>query len=224
MKKVGLVLVAGGSGIRMGHDLPKQFIPIDNKSILQHTIDRFLSWNSQIKIVLVLPADQIDYWTSQCDDPENLPYQICEGGEERFYSVKKGLDHLGDVDYVMIHDGVRPFVSNQTLDRCLQALDSHSGVIPVIGVNESVRIMDGKRSRSIDRNQLRLVQTPQCFHLGSILRSYGLSFDPLFTDDASVFETAGNKVFLVEGNKENIKITQPEDLEIATLLVQKNYG
>ena len=223
MKKIGLVLVAGGSGLRMGKEIPKQFIPIGNKSILQHTIDRFLSWNTTLEIVLVLPEDQIDYWNSLSSDTENTSYKICTGGKERFFSVKKGLEKLSQVDLVFIHDGVRPFVSDSTLNRCLNALDEHSAVIPVVGVNESVRMIEGDTSASIDRDLIRLVQTPQCFHYETLTGAYNVEFSPLFTDDASVVEKAGNKIFLVEGNQENIKITRPEDLNLASKLLQRKY-
>jgi 2-C-methyl-D-erythritol 4-phosphate cytidylyltransferase len=219
MKKIGLVLVAGGSGKRMGSEIPKQFIPIHGKPILQHTIDRFSSWNKEIQIVVVLPEEQIEYWESCAGKKESLPYTICAGGSERFYSVKKGLEKLRDVELVFIHDGVRPCVSHDTLDHCYSALENHSGVIPVLPANESLRKIEGSSSKALNRSEICIVQTPQCFDYQKIMKAYSHEFDPFFTDDASVFERDGNPVFLVDGNKENIKITQTLDLELARHLL-----
>lgn len=221
MKSVGLVLVAGGSGKRMGSSLPKQFISLHNKPILQHTIDLFLSWNKNMKIVLVLPEDQIDFWKRTVSKESLNAYTICKGGEERFFSVKNGLEALGSVDYVMIHDGVRPCVNVNTLNNCMEALDDYTGVIPVISPSESVRIVENENSRALDRDKIRLVQTPQCFHYPTILKAYHLGFKKVFTDDASVFEEDGNIVHLIKGNSGNIKITRPEDLEWANIYLQQ---
>jgi 2-C-methyl-D-erythritol 4-phosphate cytidylyltransferase len=213
MKRIGLILVAGGSGKRMGNKVAKQFISLNEKPILQYTIESFLAWNKALTIVLVLPEDQIDFWRSIAADHSS--YTICSGGKERFHSVKNGLKALREVDYVMVHDGVRPFVHLDTLDRCLEALNEHKGVIPVISPSESVRMINGDDSIHLDRNKIRLVQTPQCFHYKALLEAYSVDHKEIFTDDASVFEAAGNKVHLVEGNRENIKITSPQDLELA---------
>lgn len=221
MKKIGLVLVAGGSGLRMGNELAKQFIPINNKPILQYTIDTFLSWNKDIEIVLVLAEDQIDYWYSKTSNTSNLPYTICSGGEERFFSVKKGLETLNNCDYVMIHDGVRPFVSEATLDRCMKALSKYDAVIPVVKAYESIRKVNGDDSIHLNRENIRLVQTPQCFKYNKIKEAYNVEYRKNFTDDASVYEQAGGKIHLVDGNGENIKITKPEDLVWAKAFLQK---
>lgn len=221
MKSIGLVLVAGGSGLRMGSKLPKQFILLDNKPILQHTINRLLSWNKDLKIVLVLPEDQIDYWYSISGDKSELKYSVCSGGSERFYSVQKGLQALGEVDYVMIHDGVRPFVNDKTLNNCIDSLKFHDGVIPVVEPKESIRMIDEKASIHLNRANIRLVQTPQCFDYSKLKTAYTVDYLPLFTDDASVFENKGGKVHLVDGNEENIKITRPEDLDWASLFLEK---
>lgn len=219
MIRIGVVLVAGGSGRRMGNKLAKQFISINNKPILQHSIDLFYSWNRNIQLVLVLPEDQVAYWKS-INDPTTLNYTICNGGKERFHSVKNGLDALDNVDYVMVHDSVRPLVSHEVLDRCLASLQENTGVIPVVSPTESVRIIDGDNSLHLDRNKIRIVQTPQCFHYDKILDAYKHPFKETFTDDASVFEAAGNSVALVEGNYENIKITTPGDLEWANIYLK----
>jgi 2-C-methyl-D-erythritol 4-phosphate cytidylyltransferase len=214
MKRIGLVLLAGGSGKRMGTTLAKQFIHIQNKSILQHCIDRFYSWNKRLEVVVVLPENDIDYWISIREN-KHLNYILCKGGKERFHSVKNGLEAIKNVDYVMIHDGVRPFVSNDVLDRCIQSLEKNKGVIPVLSPTESIRMLNENGSEHLDRSEIRLVQTPQCFHFNAIKEAYNNEYKLSFTDDASVFEKDGNIVDLVEGNDENIKITKPSDLKWA---------
>jgi len=220
MKRIGLVLVAGGSGRRMESELPKQFIKINEKPILQHCIDLFYSWNNDIQVVLVLPDDQIEYWNSIKDPSTN--YTICSGGSERFHSVRKGLNALKNVDYVMIHDGVRPLVSHNVLNRCIASLEENKGVIPVITPTESIRIIEGSTSLHLDRNKIRIVQTPQCFHYNEIMSAYKENFKDSFTDDASVFENAGYTVDLIEGNYENIKITTPGDLEWTSIYLKNS--
>lgn len=222
MKKIGIVLLAGGSGKRMESKLVKQFIPINGKAILQHTLDLFLSWKKDIQIVLVLPKDQIEYWKSISSIEERKKYLICEGGKERFHSVKNGLKALSGIDQVMIHDGVRPLVDHDTLDRCIISLSEYDGCIPVLKPNESVRMLSDSTSKHLDRNKIRLVQTPQCFDYNKIKRAYETDFQEFFTDDASVYEFAGNEIHLIDGNRENIKITRPEDIELAKIYFQAN--
>ena len=222
MKSIGLILLAGGSGLRMGNPIAKQFISLQNKPILQHTIDTFLSWNKDLKVVLVLPENQFDFWKSIAKKEDSLSYRICIGGKERFHSVQNGLKELPEVDFVMVHDGVRPFVSASTLERCINALEKHDSAVPVVSPNESVRMIDHSTSIPLDRTKIRLVQTPQCFDYKKLKDAYDCSFKSDFTDDASVFEKAGNKVHLVDGNIENIKITTPEDLVWARTYLQNN--
>jgi 2-C-methyl-D-erythritol 4-phosphate cytidylyltransferase len=221
MKSIGLILVAGGSGSRMGNKIAKQFISLKSKPILQHTIDAFLSWNKDIQIVLVLPENQFDFWNSIKDTDGSNSYRLCIGGKERFHSVQNGLKELSEVDYVMIHDGVRPFVSHLTLDRCINALNTHDSAIPVISPSESVRMIENSSSVHLDRSKIRLVQTPQCFHHKKLKEAYERNYETVFTDDASVFEKAGNKIHLVDGNSENIKITTPEDLDWARTYLKR---
>ena len=221
MKKIGLVLVAGGSGKRMNSSLPKQFIEINNKPILQYTIDLFLQWNKEIEIVLALPHSQIDYWKSISTKEDLSKYKICKGGKERFHSVKNALALFDDMDYIMVHDGVRPLVNEKTLDRCIQALGKHSSAIPVLQPSESIRIIKGESSETLNRDSIRLVQTPQCFNGQRLKESYEVEYDEQFTDDASVFSKAGHHIHLVEGNPENIKITRPMDLEVMKIYLSK---
>lgn len=220
MSKIGVVVVAGGSGSRMKNSLPKQFIPVANKPILQYTLDRFFEWNSAIQLVLVLPKDQIEYWNNLKID-SSISYKIVEGGKERFHSVKNGLTALDNVDFAFIHDGVRPVFSNQMLDRCIEGLNSHDAVIPVVSPKETLRMITDEGSEHLDRSKIKMVQTPQCFKMDSIMKAFEQAYDSTFTDDASVFEKAGGKVFLVEGEYSNIKITTPEDLELMRVYIEE---
>ena len=218
-----LVLVAGGKGLRMGGDVPKQFIPIDGKPILMHTIEAFRGALEGIKIVLVLPAEQQDYWRKLCEEHNfHSPELIANGGETRFHSVRNGLALLpDDKDAVVgVHDGVRPFVSKETIHRCYNAAAEGKAVVPVVPVVETIRqiLPDGK-SVTRQRDEYRLVQTPQTFPLDLLTEAYRQPFHEAFTDDASVVEALGREITMVDGNRENIKITTPSDLKV--LIVDK---
>jgi 2-C-methyl-D-erythritol 4-phosphate cytidylyltransferase len=220
MNKVGVIIVAGGSGSRMKSSIPKQFIEIAGKPILQHTIDRFFNWKKEIDLVLVLPENEINTWQNLVTK-NNYPvnYRICSGGKERFYSVKKGLELLNN-DLIMIHDGVRPFVSDKTLDHCYETANKSGSAIPVIPVVESMRKITPVGSDPIDRESLRIVQTPQCFKKEWVHNAYQEDFSPDFTDDASVLQKKGYSINLVTGNRENIKITTPDDLILAEVYLR----
>jgi 2-C-methyl-D-erythritol 4-phosphate cytidylyltransferase len=215
MNKVGVIIVAGGSGSRMKSIIPKQFIVVAGKPILQHTIDRFFNWKQDIDLVLVLPKNEINTWQQLVAKYNNVVnYRICSGGEERFFSVKNGLDLLSN-DLIMIHDGVRPFVSDLTLDNCIETTNNSGSAIPVIPVVESMRKITPDGSDPIDRDSLRIVQTPQCFKNEWVHKAYRQDFSSDFTDDASVVQKMGYPINLVPGNRENIKITTPDDLTLA---------
>lgn len=217
MKK-HVIIVAGGSGKRMGTDIPKQFLPLNGKAILMHTIDLFYKYYPSINIILVLPKNQIDYWKSLCTGQNfNRKHKIVEGGETRFYSVKNGLLQIND-GLVAIHDGVRPFVSIDVISRLFNKAAESANAVPVISINESVRIVDDKTNTAFDRQRIKLVQTPQVFKTEEIKKAYAQDYKPDFTDDATVYESSGEKVCLVEGNKENIKITTSFDLLFAKAL------
>lgn len=215
MKKYAII-VAGGKGLRMGSDVPKQFLPINGKPVLMHTIEAFRNALKDVIIVLVLPAEQQDYWQELCKKYNFYsPELIAKGGETRFHSVKNGLAHLAD-DYdalVGIHDGVRPFVSEETIQRCYDAAAKGEAVVPVVPVVETIRqiLPDGK-SITRPRDAYRLVQTPQTFPLALLKKAYEQPYSEAFTDDASVVEALGKEIIMVEGNRENIKITTPADL------------
>ena len=211
-----LILVAGGKGLRMGGEVPKQFLPIGGKPILMHTIEAFRKALEGVKIVLVLPAEQQDYWRKLCEEHNfHSPELIANGGETRFHSVKNGLALLpDDKDAVVgVHDGVRPFVSSETILRCYKAAAEGKAVVPVVPVVETVRqILPDGRSITRPRDEYRLVQTPQTFPLTLLKEAYRKPFRETFTDDASVVEALGKEIIMVEGNRENIKITTPSDL------------
>lgn len=215
MNKIGVIIVAGGSGSRMKSNTPKQFITINGKPLLQYTIDRFFDWNPNIDLVLVLPETEIETWKNLvAKNNYSLDYRICNGGKERFDSVKNGLEVLEN-ELIMIHDGVRPFVSNPTLDRCLDTANTLGSAIPVISLIESIRKITSDGSQPVDRDSLRLIQTPQCFKIEWVKKAYQQSYSIDFTDDASVVQKASYPINLVEGNRENIKITTSDDLKLA---------
>lgn len=222
MKKY-VVIVAGGSGTRMGADVPKQFLLLAGKPILMHTISTFYSFDNSIAINLVLPENQISYWSQLCEDHKfTIKHTIIAGGNARFFSVKNGLVNVSDKAIVAIHDGVRPFVSHQTLERCFNMAEELGNAIPVMPVVESLRTLKDSTSFCVDRSLFRTVQTPQVFRADLLHDAYDVPFSDYFTDDASVVEKAGIEINLVEGNLENIKITTPFDLRIGELLLSKN--
>jgi 2-C-methyl-D-erythritol 4-phosphate cytidylyltransferase len=215
MKKFAL-LVAGGSGSRMNTTIPKQFVEINERPVLMHTFDVFFKFDPKLKFILVLPKDQIKLWKSLCDKHQfKIEYEIAFGGETRFHSVKIGLDLISEDGIVFIHDGVRPLVSAQTLQNCFETAAVKGNALPVIPVSESVRFADGLGNQPLDRAKYFLVQTPQTFQTKLIQKAYLEAKSDLFTDDATVLESMGERIHLVEGNRENIKITYPEDLVFA---------
>ena len=217
------ILVAGGKGLRMGSDIPKQFLPLRGRPVLMHTIDVFRRTYPDIHIILVLPREQQDYWRQLCGQHDyDVELCVADGGETRFHSVHNGLSLIPDDarGVVGVHDGVRPFVSPETIRRCYEAAEECGAVVPVVPVVETVRqvLADGN-SMTVDRNAYRLVQTPQTFDIQLLKKAYGQPFDPFFTDDASVVEAMGHPIKLVEGNNENIKLTNPADLKLAEGMV-----
>ena len=222
MKKF-VIVVAGGKGLRMGGDLPKQFIPLNNKPVLMHTLQTFYQWDSSCEIISVIPEEHAGYWKMLCDELDcTIPHKIVFGGETRYQSVKNALSEIREEGCVAVHDGVRPFVSPEVITNCFSAVQAFGAAIPVIPVIESVReITDENESKPFDRERLRIVQTPQVFRTEILKKSYENPYNKLFTDDASVVEAAGYKIQLVRGNPENIKITTPMDLKVAEILARK---
>lgn len=212
-----ILIVAGGKGLRMGSDIPKQFIPVGGRPVLMHTLDAFYRHDPTIDIILVLPQSQQSYWKELCAKYDfHIPHRIANGGETRFHSVKNGLALIEDRNGLTgIHDGVRPFVSSEVIARCYTEAAIHKAVIPVVDVIETLRHLN----RTVPRNEYKLVQTPQVFDTALLQQAYQQPYKPDFTDDASVVEALGQSVFCVEGNRENIKITTPYDLTIANALI-----
>ena len=215
------IIVAGGYGSRMGTELPKQFLPVKGKPVLMHTLLNFFDFDPSIQLIVVLPADEIDNWKELCRKYHfATPHLLVAGGSTRFQSVKNGLALVDDADLIAIHDGVRPLVSHDTLHRCFNGAEGTGTAIPVLPANESVREGTINASVPVDRSRYFMVQTPQVFKASLIQESYKQHWIPEFTDDASVAEHGGIAVHLVIGNRENIKITFPEDLLIAELFLE----
>lgn len=221
MSKNYTIIVAGGSGQRMKSIIPKQFLLINSLPILMHTINRFYNFDKQQTLILVLPVTQLDYWEDLCLKFKfTTPHIIAIGGETRFESVKNGLKLVNEEGIVAVHDGVRPLVSNETILRCFNKAIELGNAIPVVDMDESIRLITDSESVSVPREYYKKVQTPQVFKSEIIKKAYNREFSPLFTDDASVVENTGVKINLVEGNVENIKITHSFDLIIANELLK----
>lgn len=219
-----VIIVAGGKGLRMGSDIPKQFLPINGIPVLMRTIRRFREYSDNLGIILVLPHFQQDYWRQLCEQYSFAEdYQIADGGETRFHSVKNGLSLVpdGEGGVVGVHDGVRPFPSVGVIASCYDEARKSGAAVPATPVIETLRYMDGSLGgKTVPRSDYRLVQTPQTFSISLLKAAYNQEYTPLFTDDASVVEIYGHEITLVEGNRENIKITTPYDLKIAEMLAR----
>ena len=214
------IIVAGGKGERMNAEIPKQFLEIHGKPILMHTLEVFRRYDASMELILVLPSVQIEFWKELCKKHAfDIPHQIVSGGQTRFQSVKNGLKATRSNLLIAVHDGVRPLVSIDTIERCFDEAEKSGAVFPVIDLVESIRQISDNKSFSVDRSAYKLVQTPQVFEFELLNRAYEQEFTSLFTDDASVVEALGTKIQLVEGNRENIKITTEFDLRIAETLI-----
>jgi 2-C-methyl-D-erythritol 4-phosphate cytidylyltransferase len=215
-----VVIVAGGSGKRMGMDTPKQFLELAGRPVLMHTIERFRQFNESIEVITVLPENQLRFWIDlQKKHSFDVPHTLVKGGSKRFMSVRHGLEFVNTPGLVAIHDGVRPLVRLETIKRCFEAAEKYGNAIPVVSPADSLRLDEGAGNKSVNRMNIKQVQTPQVFDAEKIKKAYLQDFDPSFTDDATVLEKTGEKIHLVEGNRENIKITNPEDLFIAQTLL-----
>ena len=218
-----VIIVAGGKGLRMGSDIPKQFLPIGGKPVLMRTLERFREYSPTLQIILVLPKAQQDYWKELCQKHNfTVAYQLADGGETRFHSVQHGLALVPeDAEGVVgVHDGVRHFPSIDVIRNCYETARTAKAVIPVIPVVETLRHIQSESSVTVPRSDYRLVQTPQCFDTQLLKAANRQPYNDGFTDDASVVEAFGFDVTLVEGNRENIKITTPFDMTIAESLVK----
>jgi len=234
--------------------LPKQFLLLAGRPVLMHTIEQFSSFDPLISLILVLPAEHHDLWRRLCEEHSfAVSHMVVAGGEERFHSVRAGLEcvktdvardgsrsepsqvetdvlvaihdgvrpeagHAEADVLIAIHDGVRPLVSHDTIWRCFSDAEEFGNAVPFIEPADSVRVLDGDDSRPVSRSEVRLIQTPQVFRGSVIINAYNRDFDPSFTDDATVAEADGVKIHLTHGNRENLKITTPEDLAVAAAL------
>jgi 2-C-methyl-D-erythritol 4-phosphate cytidylyltransferase len=209
------IVVAGGSGTRMNAALPKQFLLLNGKPVLMHTLNALHTAVPDASIVLVLPQSHFETWEELCSKHSfQLKHEKVAGGTTRFHSVKNGLATLSS-GLVAVHDGVRPLVSVATIKRTFEAAEKSGAAVPVIDVNESVRSIDDSGNKALNRALIKLVQTPQCFQYNLMRLAFEQTYSDRFTDCASVIETNGTKITLVEGNEENIKITRPQDLALA---------
>ena len=218
-RKIYGVFVAGGSGTRMGASVPKQFLPLDGVPILQRTIDRFLEAVPGLNVITVLPASHMDEWRRLClGGSLNCSQVLVPGGITRFHSVRNALEKVPDGALVMVHDGVRPFVSVDMIRRMLEQAGSCSALVPVVPVVDTLRYRDGSEPAP-DRARIVAVQTPQIFWSEELKRAYANAYRESFTDDASVAAAAGMTVFQTEGERFNIKITTPEDMVLAKAVI-----
>lgn len=220
-----IIIVAGGKGLRMGGDLPKQFMPLHGKPVLMHTIERFRAYSDELKIILVLPHEQQDYWRQICQKHNfTIEHTVVDGGQTRFHSSLNGVAAVPDdaTGVIGIHDGVRPFVSEETIARCFEAARQFGAALPVLPVTDTLRRVTDDGGYNVQRNDYRTVQTPQTFDAQLLKQAFKQPYSDNFTDDASVVEALGHKVTMVDGNRENIKLTTPFDLVVAEALIKNN--
>lgn len=217
MAQEHIIIVAGGTGKRIKGNIPKQFIEVNNKPLIVYTIEKFLAYNPGIKMYVVVHKDYLQHLNDLLKKhfpDKHIATTI--GGDTRFYSVKKGLELIEDTNTVVgIHDAARPMVSIDTIKRCFETASQKGNAIPVVDVNESLRVIENNSNKAVNRTNYKVIQTPQCFNINAIKKAFEQEYSSLFTDDASVLEKTGEKIFLVEGNTENIKITHDTDLVLA---------
>lgn len=219
-----IIIVAGGKGMRMGADIPKQFLSIGGKPILMRTIERFHEYNPELGIILVLPQSQQEYWKQLCTEHNfEVNHTIVNGGDTRFESSRNGLAAIPDeeIGVAGIHDGVRPFASKEVIENCFETARDDFAAIPVMPVTDTIRYVDKQGGgKNVMRSDYRVVQTPQVFDIQLLKQAYNADYQESFTDDASVVESLGCQATMVEGNRENIKITTPFDIIVAEALLK----
>jgi 2-C-methyl-D-erythritol 4-phosphate cytidylyltransferase len=215
------IIVAGGSGSRMNNPVPKQFLKLNGKPVLMQTINKFTDADPSIKIIIVLPQNQLDHWKELCRE-FNFQCEACitTGGETRFNSVKNGLEQIADDNAIVgVHDAARPLVNAKTINTAFKAAEMYGNAVPAVPLNDSIRQIESTRTIAVDRSKYCKVQTPQCFSAGLLKKAYQQEYKYTFTDDATVVESYGEKIHLIDGNEDNIKITTPKDLVIAEALM-----
>ncbi len=220
MKKYAII-VAGGTGTRMKDEVPKQFILLNGKPVILYSIEAFYLYDPSVQIVLVIHPDYLSLWKQFIREFNiTIPFEVVEGGKTRFDSVKNGLKFIEDDGFVAVHDAARPVINGYFLKNLFSAASSYGSAIPVVPVTDTIRIIDGETSHQQDRTFLRAIQTPQVFKVSELQRAYMQPYEPNFTDDGSVMESAGFPVHLAEGRRGNIKITHVEDLALAEVLIK----
>jgi 2-C-methyl-D-erythritol 4-phosphate cytidylyltransferase len=221
MKKYAII-VAGGTGKRMGDNLPKQFLKLGGTPILIHTLQAFYTADPEIELIVTLPQEEIQFWDELNIWHQNyIEHKVVAGGETRFHSVKNALEHLKEGALVAVHDGVRPFVSANIINQSFEQARNEKAVVTAVLMKDSVRQVDENgKSKNLDRSSLRMIQTPQTFDVDLLKSAYNTPFNPFFTDDASVVEAYGHSITLLDGEYQNIKITTPDDLIIAEALLK----
>ena len=221
MKKTAII-VAGGTGQRMGTTLPKQFLAIEGKSILLHTIDQFVSAFDDINFIIVLPADYIKEGQALITSSGlSQSFQFVAGGDTRFQSVKNGLAQADPASIVFVHDAVRCLLTPDLIQRCYQQAVEKGSAIPAVSSTDTIRIKEGTKHHVVDRTNVMMIQTPQTFNAALLKKAFDQAYQPSFTDEANVLEASGKEVYLIEGEYENIKITRPLDLAIAEYILAK---
>ncbi len=210
------IIVAGGKGLRMGSDLPKQFLLLKEKPVLMRTLEIFSDYDPSMKLILALPEDHIPYWNELCQTYHfNRKVSIVKGGATRYHSVKNALETIAEDGIIAVHDGVRPLITIGLIDRCFKEAEKFKNAIPFIPVSESLREVNGEKNQRVDRSKFVMIQTPQVFEVQLLKEAFRQRYRDEFTDEASMIEFMDIPVHLVEGIPQNIKITHPADLVFA---------
>lgn len=214
------VIVAGGKGLRMGNDIPKQFLMLCGKPVLQWSLESFKTFDATIDIIVVLPAAQISYWKHLCEEYHcTIPHRIVEGGKERFNSVQNGLQCIEGSGVVAVHDGVRPLMSQRMLADGFKMAEEQGSAVPYVDSVDSLRIVDSDGTRTLDRSKIKRIQTPQIFSVQELQTVMNVPYQPSFTDEATVWELSGRAIAFYKGEEFNLKITKPLDLQIAQTVI-----
>jgi 2-C-methyl-D-erythritol 4-phosphate cytidylyltransferase len=216
-----VIIVAGGSGTRMDSPVPKQFLKLEGRPILMHTINKFLETDSSIEVIIVVASEHLQMWENLCKEYDfHKPYKIANSGESRFQSVKNGLEFVTEFSIVGVHDAVRPMVNGKTIIAAYKAAEMYGNAIPAIPISDSIRQIDSTKNIALDRSRYCAIQTPQCFRSDILKKAYEQDYKYTFTDDATAVEAMGEEIRLVDGNPDNLKITGPKDLIVAEALIK----
>lgn len=220
MKKYAII-VAGGTGRRLKGDVPKQFMLLNGKPVIQYSLEAFFSFDPSVQIILVIHSDFLSFWEQLCLKHEiSVPHKTTKGGKTRFDSVKNGLKLVADDGLVAVHDAARPVIRPDFIRHLFAEAENRGSAMPGVALTDTIRMIDGDTSHQLDRTFLRAMQTPQVYKVSELKRAYTQPFLPVFTDDASVMQSVGFPLHLTEGRSENIKITNPQDIDLAEVLLR----